>query len=140
MRNIMMFCLLKFTIEICDKVRLKAVISDVSLHDLRHTYATRAAEVGVSMPVIARLLGHSTIWTTSRYLRAAERSVRISRRDWRTGWLMRACQDVIFSNISEFQTAFDRIENMSAQTFCLRRTIFPATGFIVCLDNERSAG
>ena len=29
---------------------------------------------------------------------------------------------------------------MSAQAFCLRRTIYPATGFVVCLDNERSTG
>ena len=37
-------------------------------------YPTRD-EVGISMPVIARLLGHTTIWTTSRYLHASERVV-----------------------------------------------------------------
>ena len=48
-------------------VRWKTGLTGIRLHDLRHSYATRAAEVGISMPVIARLLGHSTIWTTSRF-------------------------------------------------------------------------
>ena len=60
---------------IWNAVRRKAGLTDVRLHDLRHSYATRAVEVGISMPVIARLLGHSTIWTTSRYLHASERVV-----------------------------------------------------------------
>ena len=57
------------------EVRRKTGLTDVRLHDLRHSYATRAVEVGVSVPVIARLLGHSTIWTTSRYLHASEQVV-----------------------------------------------------------------
>ena len=60
---------------IWNAVRRKAGLTDVRLHYLRHSYATRAVEVGISMPVIARLLGHSTIWTTSRYLHASERVV-----------------------------------------------------------------
>ena len=47
---------------------------------------------------------------------------------------------MIGSGSSEFQTAFDWIEHVSAQAFCLRRIKFPATGFVVCLDDERSAG
>ena len=57
------------------EVKRKTGLTDVRLHDLRHSYATRAVEVGISMPVIARLLGHTTIWTTSRYLHASERVV-----------------------------------------------------------------
>ena len=60
---------------IWNAVRRKTELTDVKLHDLRHSYATRAVEVGISMPVIARLLGHTTIWTTSRYLHASERVV-----------------------------------------------------------------
>ena len=60
---------------IWNEVRLKVGISVVKLHDLSHFYAIRAVEVGISMPVIARLLGHTTIWTTSRYLHASERVV-----------------------------------------------------------------
>ena len=57
------------------EVRRKTGLTDVRLHGLRHSYATRATGVGISMPVIARLLGHSTIWTTSRYLHASEQVV-----------------------------------------------------------------
>ena len=57
------------------EVRRKTGLTGVRLHDLRHSYVTRAVEVGISMHVIARLLGHSTVWTTSRYLHASERVV-----------------------------------------------------------------
>ena len=56
------------------KVRTRASLDDVRLHDLRHSFATTAAMHGVPMPVIARLLGHSTIWTTTRYLHSSRAS------------------------------------------------------------------
>ena len=56
------------------KVRARASLDDVRLHDLRHSFATTAAMHGVPMPVIARLLGHSTIWTTTRYLHSSRTS------------------------------------------------------------------
>ena len=55
------------------KVRRKAGLEDVRLHDLRHSYATMAVGQGISMPVIARLLGHSTLWTTTRYVHSSRR-------------------------------------------------------------------
>ena len=60
---------------IWNDVKRQTGLTDVKLRDLRHSYATRAVEIGISMPVIARLLGHTTIWTTSRCLRASERVV-----------------------------------------------------------------
>lgn len=36
------------------------------LHDLRHTFATRAMECGISIPVVSKWLGHSNINTTAR--------------------------------------------------------------------------
>ena len=53
---------------IWNEVRLRVKISDVRLHDLRRSYETRVAEVGISIPAIARILEHSAIWTTLRYL------------------------------------------------------------------------
>lgn len=44
-----------------------AKISDVRLHDLRHTAASIAVAQGASLPVIGRLLGHSQAQTTQRY-------------------------------------------------------------------------
>lgn len=37
---------------------------DYSMHSLRHTFATRCIEAGISMPVIQKLLGHKDIETT----------------------------------------------------------------------------
>jgi integrase len=38
------------------------------LYDLRHTYATRAAQAGVDVLALAALLGHTTVQMTSRYV------------------------------------------------------------------------
>ena len=49
------------------KVRARAGLDDVRLHDLRHSFASRALALGESLPVIAKLLGHAQIQTTARY-------------------------------------------------------------------------
>ena len=53
-----------------EKVQNETGLVDVRLHDLRHSFATLAASEGVPVPVIARLLGHSKVWTTTRYMHA----------------------------------------------------------------------
>ena len=52
--------------------------SDVRLHDLRHSFASRA--LGESLPMIGKLLGHSKIQTTARYAHLARDSVPRDRR------------------------------------------------------------
>jgi integrase len=39
----------------------------VRLHDLRHTHASILASLGMSLPIIGRLLGHTQAMTTARY-------------------------------------------------------------------------
>ena len=46
---------------------LEAGIEDVRLHDLRHNYASLAARSSETLPMIAELLGHRDIRTTSQY-------------------------------------------------------------------------
>ncbi|MYE14455.1 MAG: tyrosine-type recombinase/integrase [Boseongicola sp. SB0675_bin_26] len=58
------------------KVRREAGIEDVRLHDLRHNYASWAVMQGVPVPVVSRLLGHSSARMTLRYVHLADRDVR----------------------------------------------------------------
>jgi integrase len=49
------------------RIRKKAGLENVRLHDLRHTFASVAAANGLSLPVIGALLGHKQTQTTARY-------------------------------------------------------------------------
>lgn len=49
------------------KVRASAGISDVRLHDLRHSFASNIVNAGGSLPMIGALLGHRSTQTTARY-------------------------------------------------------------------------
>ena len=49
------------------RIRNKAGLKDVRLHDLRHTFASIAASKGLSLPIIGALLGHKQAATTARY-------------------------------------------------------------------------
>ncbi len=42
-------------------------LSDIRLHDLRHSFASQAVRQGISLPVLSKLLGHSTLAMTMRY-------------------------------------------------------------------------
>ena len=58
------------------KVRGRAGLDDVRLHDLRHSFASRALALGESLPVIGKLLGHTQVQTTARYAHLAGDSVK----------------------------------------------------------------
>ena len=59
-------------------VRKRAGLDDVRIHDCRHSFASRALALGESLPVIAKLLGHSQIRTTARYAHLERDSVKAS--------------------------------------------------------------
>ena len=52
-----------------DSARRKAGCPDLHWHDLRGEFASRLDEAGVEVSVTSRLLGHSSLNTTQRYLR-----------------------------------------------------------------------
>ena len=55
------------------KVRRRAGIEDVRLHDLRHTFASHAVMQSVPLPVVSRLLGHRRTQMTLRYAHVSDR-------------------------------------------------------------------
>ena len=61
-----------------DHVRERAGLDGVRLHDLRHTFASRALALGEGLPMIGDLLGHRKVSTTARYAHLARDSVRVS--------------------------------------------------------------
>jgi len=53
------------------RIRKRAKIPDVRVHDLRHSFASVAAGAGSSLPIIGALLGHTQPQTTARYAHLA---------------------------------------------------------------------
>ena len=49
------------------KAKAKAGLAGLLLHDLRHSFASHAAMNSETLPMIARLLGHTKIQSTARY-------------------------------------------------------------------------
>ncbi len=60
------------------RIRQRAGLEGVRLHDLRHSYASRALALGESLSMIGELLGHRKVQTTARYAHLARDSVRTS--------------------------------------------------------------
>ena len=59
-------------------IRARADLKDVRIHDLRHSFASRALVLGESLPMIGKLLGHRKVQTTARYAHLARDSVKAS--------------------------------------------------------------
>ncbi|WP_419798719.1 MAG: tyrosine-type recombinase/integrase [Terasakiella sp.] len=53
------------------RIRKRAGIEDVRIHDLRHSFASNAVAQGMSLPMIGKLLGHTQVQTTARYAHLA---------------------------------------------------------------------
>jgi integrase len=54
-------------VRLCHQAKLEGVW----LHDLRHTYASMGAALGLSLPILGKLLGHQQAATTQRYAHLA---------------------------------------------------------------------
>ena len=53
------------------RIRKRAGLEDVRIHDLRHSFASVAVAGGETLPIIGALLGHSRPTTTARYAHLA---------------------------------------------------------------------
>jgi len=58
------------------RVRARAGVKDVRIHDLRHTFASLLVSGGASLEMIGKLLGHTQIGTTQRYAHLIESPLR----------------------------------------------------------------
>jgi integrase len=58
------------------RIRTKAGLPGVRIHDLRHSFASTAAGMNMSLPMIGKLLGHTQAATTQRYAHLAADPVR----------------------------------------------------------------
>ena len=59
------------------RIKQETGLRDVRVHDLRHSYASRALALGEGLPAIGRLLGHVRVSTTAKYahlMRDAEKT------------------------------------------------------------------
>ncbi len=59
-----------------DRIRSRAGLGDVRLHDLRHSHAATGAGLGLGLPIIGKILGHTQAATTQRYAHLADDPVR----------------------------------------------------------------
>ena len=80
-----------------DAIRARADLDDVRIHDLRHTFASRALALGESLPMIGKLLGHTHTETTARYAHLARDSVTTSA----SRIAQSIAKDVLYSNGAE---------------------------------------
>ena len=60
------------------RIRERAGLNVVRIHDLRHSFASRALALGEGLPMIGKLLGHTQVQTTARYARLARDTVKTS--------------------------------------------------------------
>ncbi len=58
-----------------DRIRKRAGLKDVRLHDLRHSYASFLVNRGISLYVVQGLLGHAHARTTQRYAHLAHETL-----------------------------------------------------------------
>jgi integrase len=58
--------------RVWERIRKRAKLDDVRLHDLRHSFASVGASAGMGLPIVGKLLGHRDPKTTARYAHIAD--------------------------------------------------------------------
>ena len=91
------------------KVRTRADIEDVRLHDLRHNFASHAVMNGVPVPVVARLLGHANTSMTLRYAHVGDWDTQVAAE--RVGTAMAAALDGALTLAGKHQSQPTRDDN-----------------------------
>ena len=79
------------------RIRARAGLKDVRIHDLRHTFASAAVASGQGLPMIGKLLGHTQVQTTAHYAHLAAEPVKNAADN-----VSRTLQQTMNSNLSSF--------------------------------------
>jgi integrase len=58
--------------KVWERIRKRAKLDGVRLHDLRHSFASVGAGAGMGLPIVGKLLGHRDPKTTARYAHIAD--------------------------------------------------------------------
>jgi len=61
-----------------ERIRAAAGLEGVRIHDLRHSHAAMGAGLGLGLPIIGKLLGHTQAVTTQRYAHLADQPLRLA--------------------------------------------------------------
>ncbi|MBB2199616.1 MAG: tyrosine-type recombinase/integrase [Gluconacetobacter sp.] len=60
------------------RIRARAGLDTLRIHDLRHSFASDALQLGADLTMIGRLLGHTQVQTTARYAHLKNGQVKIA--------------------------------------------------------------
>ena len=73
----MLFCILRSAQQVfSDALEKEKINKTVSIHGLRHSYATHLMENGTDVMFIQKLLGHNDIKTTLRYVHVSKKDIK----------------------------------------------------------------
>jgi integrase len=64
--------------KVWERIRARAKLDGVRLHDLRHSFASIGTEAGMGLPIIGKLLGHRDPKTTARYSHIAHDPAKVA--------------------------------------------------------------
>ena len=60
------------------RIRTRAGLEDVRIHDLRHSFVSSALTLGESLAIVGKLFAHTHVQTIARYTRQANESAKAS--------------------------------------------------------------